>query len=92
MAAQHAGQPMQTVVEVRNVGKRYGIEGRKRDGSVTQALDRVSFAVAAGEFTGIMGPSGSGKSALLNCLATIDAPTSGSILFGGRDVGSLAVK
>ena len=33
MAAQHAGQPMQTVVEVRNVGKRYGIEGRKRDGS-----------------------------------------------------------
>ena len=30
---------MQTVVEVRNVGKRYGIEGRKRDGSVTQALD-----------------------------------------------------
>ena len=51
---------MQTVVEVRNVGKRYGIEGRKRDGSVTQALDHVSFAVAAGEFTGIMGPSGSG--------------------------------
>ena len=67
MAAQHAGQPMQTVVEVRNVGKRYGIEGRKRDGSVTQALDHVSFAVAAGEFTGIMGPSGSGKSTLLNC-------------------------
>ncbi|MFR8009485.1 MAG: ABC transporter ATP-binding protein [Gordonibacter urolithinfaciens] len=83
---------MQTVVEVRNVGKRYGIEGRKRDGSVTQALDHVSFAVAAGEFTGIMGPSGSGKSTLLNCLATIDAPTSGSIHIGGRDVGSLAGK
>ena len=92
MAAQHAGQPMQTVVEVRNVGKRYGIEGRKRDGSVTQALDHVSFAVAAGEFTGIMGPSGSGKSTLLNCLATIDAPTSGSIHIGGRDVGSLVGK
>ena len=92
MAAQHAGQAMQTVVEVRNVGKRYGIEGRKRDGSVTQALDHVSFAVAAGEFTGIMGPSGSGKSTLLNCLATIDAPTSGSIHIGGRDVGSLAGK
>ena len=66
--------------------------GRKRDGSVTQALDHVSFAVAAGEFTGIMGPSGSGKSTLLNCLATIDAPTSGSIHIGGRDVGSLAGK
>ena len=93
MAAQHAGQPMQTVVEVRNVGKRYGGDGRKRsEASVTQALDHVSFAVAAGEFTGIMGPSGSGKSTVLNCLATIDAPTSGSIHIGGRDVGSLAGK
>ena len=84
---------MQTVVEVRNVGKRYGGDGRKRsEASVTQALDHVSFAVAAGEFTGIMGPSGSGKSTVLNCLATIDAPTSGSIHIGGRDVGSLAGK
>ena len=55
--------------------QRYGAEGRKHDGSVTQALDRVSFAVACGEFTGIMGPSGSGKSTLLNCLATIDKPS-----------------
>lgn len=80
------------VVEVRALGKRYGTEGRKHDASVTQALDRVSFAVARGEFTGIMGPSGSGKSTLLNCLATIDAPSSGSIHVGGRDVGSLAGK
>lgn len=81
-----------TVVEVRALGKRYGTEGRKHDASVTQALDRVSFAVTRGEFTGIMGPSGSGKSTLLNCLATIDAPSSGSIHVGGRDVGSLAGK
>ena len=67
-----------TVVEVRALSKRYGAEGRKHDGSVTQALDRVSFAVACGEFTGIMGPSGSGKSTLLNCLATIDKPSSGT--------------
>ena len=33
-----------TVVEVRALSKRYGAEGRKHDGSVTQALDRVSFA------------------------------------------------
>ncbi len=82
----HAGQPMQRWWRCAALGKRYGVEGRKRDGSVTQALDHVSFAVACGEFTGIMGPSGSGKSTLLNCLATIDAPTSGSIVVGGRDV------
>ena len=86
----HAGQPNPTVVEVRNVSKRYGVQGGKRsDASVTQALDGVSFAVGSGEFVGIMGPSGSGKSTLLNCLATIDAPTSGQIVVGGRDVTAL---
>lgn len=93
-AGKHGEQAVRpdTVVEVRALGKRYGIEGRKRDASVTQALDRVSFAVARGEFTGIMGPSGSGKSTLLNCLATIDVPSSGSIHVGGRDVTKLAGK
>ena len=69
-----------TVVEVRALSKRYGAGGRKHDSCVTQALDRVSFAVSAGEFTGIMGPSGSGKSTLLNCVSTIDSATSGTIL------------
>lgn len=79
-----------TVVEVRNVSKRYGASGRKRsEASVTQALDRVSFAVAEGEFVAIMGPSGSGKSTLLNCLATIDTPSSGQIVIGGRTVTDL---
>lgn len=86
------GRGASTVVEVRGVSKRYGIVGKKHDGSVTQALDRVSFAVNAGEFTGIMGPSGSGKSTLLNCLATIDRPSSGQIVIGGRDVTELAGK
>lgn len=86
----HAASTPSTVVEVRNVSKRYGGQGGKRsDANITQALDRVSFAVAQGEFVGIMGPSGSGKSTLLNCLATIDAPTSGQIVVGGRDTGAL---
>ncbi len=87
---EHATHGASTVVEVRNLSKRYGTEGRKRaEASVTQALDRVSFTVAAGEFVGIMGPSGSGKSTLLNCLATIDTPSSGEIVVGGRTVTDL---
>lgn len=82
----------QTVVEVRDVSKCYG--GRKgRRGhaeSVTRALDHINFTVEEGEFVAIMGPSGSGKSTLLNCLATIDAPTNGSIVVGGREVTSLS--
>lgn len=80
---------LQNVVEVRGVGKRFGVSGRKGGGIVTQALDRVSFVVGAGEFVGIMGPSGSGKSTLLNCLATIDSPSSGQIVIGGRDTATL---
>lgn len=81
------------VVEVKSLSKRYGVRtGKHADASVTQALDRVSFAIEAGEFVGIMGPSGSGKSTLLNCLATIDRPSSGQIVIGGRDVGVLSRK
>ena len=82
-----------TMVEVRQVTKRYQAQGRRQaGGAATQALDGVSFAVAEGEFVGIMGPSGSGKSTLLNCLATIDAPTGGSIAIGGVDITRLAGK
>lgn len=88
----NAHQSAGTVVEVRDIGKRYGTEGRRADANVTQALDHVSFTVARGEFLGIMGPSGSGKSTLLNCLATIDAPTSGRIVVDGRDVTALRGK
>ncbi len=85
-----AFQPTPLVVEDRNASNRYGGQkGKRTDANVTQALDRVSFAVSRGEFVGIMGPSGSGKSTLLNCVATIDAPTSGHIVVNGRDVGSL---
>lgn len=77
------------VVEVRALSKRYGAQSRRQDGTITQALDRVSFAVNAGEFVGIMGPSGSGKSTLLHCLATIDAPSSGHIVVDGRVITDL---
>lgn len=89
---QHHQAPA-TVLEVRGVSKRYGTQnGKQADASITQALNRVSFAVARGEFVGIMGPSGSGKSTLLNCLATIDAPTAGQVVVDGRDVSQLRGK
>ena len=44
-----------------------------------------------GEFTAVMGASGSGKSTLLNVIATIDRPSSGSILLEGRDIAGMPV-
>ena len=51
------------------------------------ALRGVSFDIAAGQRFGLVGESGSGKSSLVRLLAGLDAPTSGTITFDGRDVG-----
>jgi phosphonate transport system ATP-binding protein len=52
----------------------------------TRALSSVSFDVAPGEFLVIIGLSGSGKSTLLRCMNRLIPPTSGRIIFQGRDV------
>ncbi|NCB33563.1 MAG: ABC transporter ATP-binding protein [Erysipelotrichia bacterium] len=48
-----------------------------------QALSNVSFSVEKGEYLAIMGESGSGKTTLLNILASLDKPTSGTVLLNG---------
>jgi len=56
-------------------------------GEVTvSALRGVSFDLFDGEFVVILGPSGSGKSTMLNIIGGIDKPTTGSVMFGGKDV------
>lgn len=71
-------------IRVCDVEKYYGT-----DNNVTKAVDRVSFTVQKGEFTGIMGASGSGKTTLLNMISTIDHVTSGHIYYGNVDITEL---
>lgn len=52
-------------------------------------LDNVDFAADAGACVAIMGPSGAGKTSLLNCLSGITLPTSGSVSLDGVEVTSL---
>ena len=54
-----------------------------RFGGIT-ALDKVSFAVAAGHIVGLIGPNGAGKTTLFNCLSRLYSFNEGSILFEGR--------
>ena len=72
---------METVLSVVNLEKYYG-----KHGSLTKAIDGVSFEVGKGEYVGIMGASGSGKTTLLNCISTIDVPTGGKIVVNGKDI------
>lgn len=55
-----------------------------------RAVDHVSLSVARGEFAAIVGPSGSGKSSLLNIIGTLDRPTSGRALVDGLDVAVMS--
>ena len=75
---------MSVILNVSNIEKYYGSKG-----SVTKAIDNISFQVESGEFVGIMGASGSGKTTLLNCISTIDRVTSGEIRVGGKDITKL---
>jgi len=54
-----------------------------------KALDGVSFAVQDGDMLAIMGRSGSGKSTLLRQMGLLDQPTSGRIIFDGKEVTRL---
>jgi putative ABC transport system ATP-binding protein len=66
-----------------------GVKVYGKGATAVRALDAISAEFAAGQFTAIMGPSGSGKSTLLHCLAGLDRLTSGQVLLGEVDLGSL---
>lgn len=75
---------MNSVLRVENIEKYYGNKG-----SLTKAIDGISFQVEKGEFVGIMGASGSGKTTLLNCISTIDRVTIGNIFIGNKNITQL---
>lgn len=73
------------LVELRKVTKRY-----HKGGETITPLDDVSLDVEEGEFVSLMGASGTGKSTLLNLVASIDTPNSGTITVGGTETTRLS--
>ena len=58
--------------------------------SVVRAVDGISVEVAAGDFVALLGPSGSGKSSLMNLVAGLDRPTAGAVEIHGKDLAQLS--
>ena len=68
-------------IELRDVSATYVERGRR-----LPVLERISLAVAPGEFVAIVGPSGSGKSTLLDVIAGLIEPDAGSVAINGADL------
>ncbi|MBC7319542.1 ABC transporter ATP-binding protein [bacterium] len=76
---------MGELVLIDNITKIY-----RMDSVETVALNGVSLTINRGDFKAIMGPSGSGKSTMMHIIGCLDRPTSGRVLWEGKDVSQLS--
>ncbi len=75
---------MEPILEIKNLNYVYSVGTPFEH----KALDNVSFCVSRGEFIGIIGHTGSGKSTLMQQLNGLLKPTSGSVILDGQDIWS----
>lgn len=71
------GQEKQVLFEIKQLCKSFG---------PTKVLDHIDATIRQGEVVVIVGPSGSGKSTFLRSLNLLEMPTSGEILFEGKEI------
>jgi len=83
-SAAEAGRASRPFYALRNVSKTY----RQKNRTVT-ALTNVDLTIPQGQLVAIQGPTGGGKSTLLQMLGALDRPSAGSVLLGERDVATL---
>lgn len=73
-------------LELKNISKKYDIPSGQGQ---TIVLRDISLQIIQGESVAVVGPSGSGKSTLLNIIGALDKPTSGVVIFAGKNLADL---
>jgi oligopeptide transport system ATP-binding protein len=81
----------EVLLEVRNLVKHFEVGGGLFGGrrGLVRAVDGVSFSIRRGETLGLVGESGCGKTTTGRCVLQLERPTSGEIIFEGRDLTKL---
>jgi oligopeptide transport system ATP-binding protein len=81
----------EVILEVRDLVKTFEVRGGMfgGGGGTVRAVDGVSFSIRRGETLGLVGESGCGKTTTGRCILQLERPTSGAILFEGRDLTTL---
>lgn len=77
----------QPVIRIENLSKVFDT----KDGTVT-ALSDINLEINKGDIYGIIGLSGAGKSTLVRCMNLLERPTSGQVIFEGKDLNTLSMK
>jgi len=82
----------EVVLAVRNLVKHFEVGGGLFGGArgVVKAVDGVSFEIRRGETLGLVGESGCGKTTAGRCILQLERPTSGEVVFEGRNLTALA--
>jgi oligopeptide transport system ATP-binding protein len=82
----------EVLLEVRDLVKHFSVGGGMFGGraGTVRAVDGVSFALRRGETLGLVGESGCGKTTTGRCILQLERPTSGQVIFEGRDLGKLS--
>ena len=75
------------MIKLENIGKTY-IKGNHR----VEAIKNIDLHIEKGDIFGIIGLSGAGKSTLVRCINFLEKPTSGNVIFDGKNLGLLPHK
>lgn len=87
-----AAESISPMLDVRNLCKYFSVEskGFGLKNQLVKAVDDVSFTIQPGEVVGLVGESGSGKTTVGRCVLRMSEPTSGEVIFEGRDIRQLS--